>query len=104
MVSAVTPRNGAADDGVDKLKTLSPGQRFHLDPAVTKLTMTTGLFFVSSLNSDFLFYGFSIGDFRGFQYGFDVKFPFEPFDGGFDMNLAQTGQKDFFGFGNSIQF
>ena len=95
--------NCSTHNGIDELKALAPGQGFHLNPAIAKLTVAAGLFLVLTLNPDLLFDGFSKRNFGGSQHGLDIKFSFELFDGGFNMNLPQARYNDFFGFRNPVQ-
>ena len=76
-----------AHNGIDKLEPFSPGHRFQLNPAVPKLAVATGLFFMFALDTDFLLNGFPVRNFGRIQHYFDIEFSFELFTGGFDMNL-----------------
>ena len=68
------------DNGVDKFKTLSPGQRLELHPAVTKLAVTASLFFVAPLDPHFFLDGFAVGYFGGVQDNFDIELTLQLLD------------------------
>ena len=55
--------NGAAENFIDKLKLPAARQRFHLDPAVSKLPVAARLLLVPALNIRFPADGFPIGHF-----------------------------------------
>src|SRR5215475_6779444 len=47
----IVSRNGAANNLINKFKTLALGERFDLNPGIAVLAPSTGLFFQSSLGA-----------------------------------------------------
>ena len=92
-----------ADDGIHKFETGTPGKGLHNDPAVAVLAVSAGLFLVFALDADFLFDGFPVGNFWGFEQDFDIKFSFEFFDGALDVDLTQAGKQNLLGFRIALQ-
>ena len=68
-------RDNSADDLVEELKMLAPGQRLHLNGAITELTATAGLFFVFALDRGLALQCLAVGNTRGAQFHLDTEFP-----------------------------
>ena len=68
------------------------------DPNVTELTMTAGLFLMTTLNFYFLADSFAVSNARLFQSNFYAEFIFQFGQNNFQMLIAQTGEDLLFGF------
>ena len=94
-------RNGTAEDGFFKDHFFAVGG-LKLDPNVTVLTVTAGLFLMFTLDFDFLMNGLAVWYTRFFKTELDTEFALEFADNNVKVLLTKSGEDLLFGF--SIDF
>src|SRR5262245_40675316 len=82
--------NGAANNLINKFKTLALGERFYFDPGIAVLSPSAGLLFQPSLGAGAAPYGFLVRYLGSLEDHFCAVFAFQLFDDNLDVLLAHA--------------
>src|ERR1700678_1780923 len=89
-------RNGAAENLIGELELGAAREGLQANPAIAKLAVAAGLFFVTALHFRPATNGFAIGNFRRVQFHVDTVALLQAAYDHFDMLLAAAREQEFF--------